>query len=306
MALHPVFQTAFEAARAAGKPALSGAGVAAAREAVDAGAKPLGPGPEVLRVEDVRIPRDGVPVLARVYRPSEHPDGVIVYFHGGGWVAGSVQGFDGLARALAMRCNCTVVSVEYRLAPEHPYPAGLEDARVALRWASVERASLARPGAGLIVAGDSAGANLATVAALRMAGELDIALQLLFYPVTGCDFDTDSYRQWAEGLSLTREDMRWFFSNYAPENLWDHPDIAPLHADLRGAPPVWLAVAQYDVLRTDGEAYADRLRQAGVAVQSCTWEDLTHGFARWFNLVDSASQALDDAARAVRAALQAR
>jgi len=204
----------------------------------------------------------------------------------------------------AVRTGCAVLSVDYRLAPEHPFPAGLNDARNAVRWADGHREAWASKGSKLIVAGDSAGANLATVVARTLVGEVDIALQLLFYPVTDCNFDTESHREWAEGLSLTQADMRWFFENYAPETLWKHPDISPLHADLRGSPPAWVAVAQYDVLRTEGEAYAERLRQAGVPVESRTWSDLTHGFGRWFNLVDSADQALDAAASAVRSALR--
>ena len=304
MALHPVFKTAFDAALAAQRPPLSGGTVAAAREAVDAGAKPLGAGPDVAQVEDVSIPGADGPIPGRLYRPTPRAAGVIVYLHGGGWVAGSANGFDALARVLAVRSGCAVLNVDYRLAPEHAYPAGLNDARDALRWADRQRQAWAGADAKLMVAGDSAGANLATVAARTLASEVDIALQLLFYPVTDCDFDTESYREWAEGLSLTRADMRWFFSHYAPESLWKHPDISPLHADLQGSPPVWLALAQYDVLRSDGEAYAQRLRQAGVAVQSHTWPDLTHGFGRWFNLVDSANAALDAAAAAVRSALR--
>lgn len=304
MALHPVYQTVFEAAKAANRPPLSGGTVAAAREAVDAGAKPLGAGPEVASVEDVLIPGTGSPIPARLYRPTSLAAGVIVYFHGGGWVAGSADSFDALARVLAVRSGCAVLNVDYRLAPEHAYPAGLNDARDAVRWANSQRQTWAGAGAKLIVAGDSAGANLATVAARTLAGGVDIALQLLFYPVTDCDFDTESHREWAEGLSLTRADMRWFFDHYAPESLWKHPDISPLYADLKGSPPAWLALAQYDVLRSEGEAYAERLRQAGVPVQSHTWPDLTHGFGRWFNLVDSANEALDAAAGAVRTALR--
>lgn len=300
MPLHPVFQAALDAGKAAGRPELSSGSVAAAREAVDAGAKPLGAGPAVHDVQVVSVPGRGGAIAVHVFRPSAAPHGVIVYLHGGGWVAGSAASFEALARALAVRSGCTVLNVDYRLAPEHPFPAGLDDAHDVLRWADARRAELAHAGAPLLVGGDSAGANLATVAARELAREIPIALQLLFYPVAGHDFETESYRDLAEGQSLTRADMRWFFGHYAPQDRWADPRISPLQADLAGAPPAWLALAEYDVLRSEGEAYARRLAEAGVPVQSRVWPGLAHGFARWFNLVDGASAALDDAAAAVR------
>jgi len=304
MPLHPVFQAALDAGKAAGRPSLSAAGVAAARAAVDDGAKPLGPGPEVLEARVVPVPGRAGSIPVHVFRPVASPAGVIVYFHGGGWVAGSAASFEALARTLAVRSGCTVVNVDYRLAPEHPFPAGLDDAHDVLRWADAERASLAGAGAPLMVGGDSAGGNLATVAARELAGEIPIALQLLFYPVVGHDFETESYRRWAEGQSLTRADMQWFFGHYAPPAQWSSPRVAPLQAELAGSPPAWLAVAEYDVLRSEGEAYGERLAQAGVPVQVRVWPGLAHGFARWFNLVDVVGAALDDAAAAVRNAVR--
>ncbi|MDI1239987.1 MAG: alpha/beta hydrolase [Polaromonas sp.] len=302
MPLHPVFQAALNAAQAAGRPALSAGTIAAAREAVAAGAKSLGVGPELGSVRPLTLPGRSGPVPATLYRPAGQVLGLVVYVHGGGWVAGSVEGFDALARALAARSDCAVLSVDYRLAPEHPFPAGLEDAEDAIRWAWAQRAELAVKDAALIVVGDSAGANLVTVAARALAAEIEIALQLLFYPVTDQDFDTSSYQECAEGFSLTREDMRWFFSNYAPEAQWSDPRIAPMRAPLAGSPPAWIAVAEYDVLRVDGERYAQQLKEAGVAVETRTWPSLTHGFARWFNLVDVANEAVDAAAAAIRRA----
>lgn len=305
MPLHEVFSAALASAKAAGRPGLSDGSLAAARSAVDDGAKLLGPGPQVASVEDRAIPSRSGSVPARLYRPAQETPALVVYFHGGGWVSGSLDGFDALARSLAHRCGCTVLSVDYRLAPEHPFPAGILDAQDALRWASANLADLAGAGAKLIVAGDSAGANLATVAALVLRRELEIALQVLFYPVTGANFDTSSYVEHSTGLSLTRADMMWFFSHYAPESLWNDPRIAPLGTDLTGAPPAWVGMAQYDVLRSEGEAYAARLAAAGVRTESKTYAGLTHGFARWFNLVAPAGEALDDAARAIRAAVRA-
>jgi acetyl esterase len=303
MPLHPVFEAALEAARRERRPALSGGSVLSARELVHAGAKQLGDGPDVALVKSLQIPGRAGPIRCLYYRPVEAPPGLVVYFHGGGWVAGSAASFDALARALAARSGCAVLNVEYRLAPDHVFPAGLEDAEDAIRWASQRRGELASVGAALVVAGDSAGGNLATVAASALAIEIDIALQVLFYPVVGADFDTPSYLQWAEGQSLTRADMRWFFSHYALEQDWGDPRISPLNAQLIGAPAAWIAIAEYDVLRSEGSSYADRLRAAGVQVESNIWMGLAHGFARWFNRVDVASHALDAAADAIRGAV---
>jgi len=302
MPLHPVFQAALDAGRAAARPSLSSGGIDSARALVDGAAEFLGPGPQVQETSIVHVPGRGAEIPVHVFRPLESAVGIIVYLHGGGWVAGSAAGFEALARTLAARSGCTVLNVDYRLAPEHPFPAGLEDVHDVLRWADARRAELARPGAALIVGGDSAGANLATVAACELATEIPIALQLLFYPVTGHDFETESYRTFAEGQSLTRGDMRWFFQQYAPSTPWSDPRISPLNAELIGAPPVWLALAEYDVLRSEGEAYARKLAQAGVNVRTRVWSGLAHGFVRWFNHIDEVSQAIDDACAAVRAA----
>lgn len=301
MPLHEVFAAALEAGRRAGRPALSQGSVSEARALVDDGAKALGPGPDVWAVQEHVIPTRSGSINARLYKPTAQAPGLIVYFHGGGWVAGSASGFDALARTLAVRSGCAVLNVDYRLAPEHPFPGGLEDAEDALRWAHGQRDVLAGEAAKLVVAGDSAGGNLATVAALALRTEFEIALQVLFYPVTDADMTTPSYGEHGQGLLLTRADMAWFFSLYAPEKLWTHPRISPLRADLRGAPAAWIAMAEYDVLCSEGQAYAQRLAQADVSVQVRTYAGTTHGFARWFNLVDT-NAALDDAAQAIRAA----
>lgn len=301
MALHPVFVAAIEAGRQAKRPAMFEGTIATARQMLD-DAKPLGAGPEVAQVQDITIPGRSGPINARLYRPAAQTPGIVVYLHGGGWVAGSAQGFDALCRTLAQRSGCSVLNVDYRLAPETPFPGGLHDAEDALRWANAQRGTLAGPDAKLIVAGDSAGANLATVSALALGQECDIALQALFYPVTDCDFEQPSYSEFSTGLLLTRADMRWFFDYYAPPADWGSVRISPLRASLADAPPAWIALAHYDVLRSEGEAYARKLDEAGVAVQFKIWPDLTHGFARWFNLVDTANQAVGAAADAMRAA----
>ncbi len=302
MPLHPVLQAALDAGKAANRPPFYQGTVEAARAAVDAGAKPLGEGPQVHRTETLSVPGREGPIEVLAYWPDDAPQGILVYLHGGGWVAGSAGSFDALSRTLAKRSNCTVLNVDYRLAPDHPFPAGLHDAEDVLRWAAARRGELAHPGAALMVGGDSAGGNLAAVASLALGKELDIALQVLFYPVIGDDFETPSYREFAEGQSLTRGDMQWFFKHYAPRAQWSDPRVTPIHADAKGAPPAWIAAAEYDVLRSEGEAYARHLADAGVPVESKTWAGLGHGFARWFNLVDAADEAIDAAAAAIRAA----
>ena len=299
MPLHPVFEAALNAALAAGKPGLSDGTVETARRLVAEGANALGAGPDVHSTKTVNIPgRDG-PIRALYYEPESPPRGLLVYFHGGGWVAGTADSFDALARTLCARSRFAVLNVDYCLAPEAPFPGGLQDAEDAIRWASANMAALASIDAPLVLGGDSAGGNLATVAARNLSNTVKIALQLLFYPVTDHNFETSSYQVWADGQSLTRADMHWFFELYAPPLAWASPRISPLRADLRSSPPAWIALAEYDVLRSEGEAYAEALRQADVRVECKIWQGTQHGFVRWFKLVDVVDLALDAAAKAM-------
>ncbi|MGI4814283.1 MAG: alpha/beta hydrolase [Janthinobacterium lividum] len=303
MPLHPIFATAFQAASQAGRPALSAGSPADARTLIDAGAGPLGAGPAIETVSNLDIPtRDGS-VKARLFRSSAQTPGLVVYFHGGGWVAGSVEGFDALGRELAAKSGCAVLSVEYRLAPEHPYPSGLHDAIDAVRWAYRERQQLTGCEAPLVLAGDSAGGNLAAVTALELRNQIPVALQVLFYPVTDANFETASYTEFGAGPGLSLADMKWFFDHYAPPDQRNDPRISPLQANVAGVAPAWIALAEYDVLRSEGEAYAKHLENAGVRVQLKTYEGLPHGFARWYNLVSEVALAIDDASAAINAAV---
>jgi acetyl esterase len=242
-------------------------------------------------------------VAARYLAPTDRPDGLILYVHGGGWVLGALADYETYARTLASETGYGVLLLDYRLAPEHPFPAGLqdcEDALAACLAGSIEGILVTRP---LIIAGDSAGANLITVAARRSSQSGAIAAQVLSYPVTDCDFTTNSYKAYGEGLPLTAHDMKWFFEHYAPDNLWKSPDISPLRTDdLSSMPPTVLVTAEYDVLCDEGEAYAQKLRAAGVPVTHRRLEGMPHGFVRLHNLLDVSRDEMRTLAGDIRAA----
>jgi acetyl esterase len=246
-----------------------------------AGVQPLpGPAEEVGGVRDQRTSdgQGGVPV--RIYEPREEAAGTIVYFHGGGWVTGSLDSHDGLCRRLCNASQSRIVAVGYRLAPEHRFPAAVDDAYEATRWAADSFTG------GTAVCGDSAGANLAAAVCLmsRDRGGPGIAAQALVYPITDCDFERPSYLENREGYFLTREAMMWFWDQYVPDpDDRADPRVSVLRAaDHSRLPPAWILTAGFDVLRDEGEAYADRLRASGVSVESVHRPGLIHGFLRRF------------------------
>jgi acetyl esterase len=257
-----------------------------------------GPGPEVARVTDVAIPSPGGGTIpARILVPGDDPTAVIVYYHGGGWVIGAIAEFDTLGRQLAQRTGAVVVLVDYRLAPEHRYPAAADDAWTALRWVDEQLTEIAGSRVPLIVAGDSAGGNLAAIVAQRAKGEggPEIALQVLVYPVTDADLDNATYVDAENQLMLTREGMIWFWDHYAPDVASrGNVDASPLQAeDLAGLPPAVVLTAEYDVLRQEGEAYAERLREAGVPVEFCRFPGQMHGFFTMVNVLPGSAAGLD-------------
>ena len=293
MPLHPFIDAMVQ--QLATRPALSAGTPQAARDMVAAGRAVLGLGPAEVTCDSLSIPGRGGPVPVRICRPAGRAVGVLVYIHGGGWVVGSLDDYETLARTLAAQSGCVVVLPDYRLAPEHPFPAGLHDCEDAIRWAVAQADDLTGGARAVAVAGDSAGANLATVALRRLRGEVSVALQALIYPVTDCDFATPSYRAHGTGLPLTTLDMQWFFDHYAPRKLFDSPDISCLRADdLTGMPPAVVVTAEFDVLASEGTAYAAALRAAGVPVVDRHIPGVTHGFIRLHNLFDVAS---DEVAR---------
>jgi len=238
---------------------------------------------------------DGVPV--RVYRPSPEPDlPVIVYFHGGGWTIGSVEQFDPITRQIANATNAIVVSVDYRLAPEHPFPASLDDCWRALLWTAKNAGGFGGDGSRLAVMGDSAGGNLAAVCALlaRDAGAPDLAMQVLVYPVVDSVLDTPSYRANGRGHLLTQADMEWFFSCYLGAGA-DPADwrISPLRApDLHGVAPAVVITAEFDPLCDEGGAYARRLEEAGVPVVNLPYDGMIHAFFGLSAVFDASRDAI--------------
>jgi acetyl esterase len=274
-----------------------------ARAQAEASAAALFGEPErVASVADLEV--EGVPV--RSYTPSAtltSGDGLplLVYLHGGGWVVGSLDMYDGVCQALANRVPCRVVSVGYRLAPEHPFPAAVDDSWTVTRWAFGQAGRVA-------VAGDSAGGNLAAVMALRARdASLPLSFQLLVYPVTEHRFDTTSYSANASGFGLTQLGMRWYWDQYLDGADGSHPDASPLRApDLSGAAPALVVVCEYDPLRDEGVAYAERLRKSGVAARLSEYDGMIHGFLRMPAVIDRSQVVLDESAEALRQAFGGR
>ncbi|HXU92003.1 MAG TPA: alpha/beta hydrolase [Methylomirabilota bacterium] len=265
------------------------------------------PAPEIGAVSDLRA--DHIPF--RLYRPKGVPASAplpaLIFFHGGGWVIGDLETHDVLCRQLTAAAGISVVNVDYRLAPEHRYPAAVEDAWAAVRWVEKHAAELAIDSARLAVGGDSAGGNLAAVVALlaRDHGGPSLALQVLTYPVTDVAAESASYAEFADGFLLTRDSMRWFIEHYVPERK-DRLDwrASPLRAQsLAGVAPALVVTAGFDPLRDEGEAYGRRLREAGVRVDMVCYGGMIHGFAPMGRLIETGNRAVAHAAASLRQAL---
>jgi acetyl esterase/lipase len=242
-----------------------------------------GQGPEMARVTDTMIPVEGGSIKARILVPPGSPRGVFIYYHGGGWViGGNLDEFDTLGRKLAARTGCAVVLVDYRLAPEYRYPVAVDDSYAALEWVHQNRADIAGGDLPIIVGGDSAGGNLSAIMTQRSRdrGGPPIAFQALVYPVTDADLDNASYTAEENQLMLNRDSMIWFWDYYLPDVARrSETDASPLQAkDFAALPPAIVLTAEYDVLRDEGEAYADRLQEAGVPVDRFRHPGQMHGF----------------------------
>jgi acetyl esterase len=255
--------------------------------------------PPIGEVRDFFVPGPGGPLLLRHYRPSPAPRGAVVYLHGGGWVIGSPDTSDALCRTLVHASGCEFYSVNYRLAPEFPYPAALDDTHAALSW-------VARQTQGpLFIAGDSAGGNLAAAGVLRARGTRGphLAGQILLYPVLDHDFSTASYETHGpRKLVLSAADMRWYWNHYVPDEARRRDPLAsPLRAgDLGMLPPALIVVAGLDPLRDEALAYARRLQSAGTTVEVHGYEDMVHGFLGMIGFVDLAAEAATSAGHWIR------
>lgn len=254
------------------------------------------------RVEDREIETAAGPLPVRIYLPpnlAEDPAPAVVYFHGGGWVQGDLDSHHPLCTLLAQRVPCRVISVDYRLGPEHPFPGAVEDAVAAYRWVVGEAASLRIDPNRIALVGDSAGGNLATVACLALRNVGDVpppCLQVLMYPVTDRLREGGSYELFADGFALDRDSVKWFFLHYVgDERGIDDPRFAPLCApDLTGLPTALVATAFFDVLRDEGDEYARALADAGVEVRHFSFDDQVHAFANFTGVVPSARAAVDE------------
>jgi acetyl esterase len=303
--LQPDIQKQLDRMNAAPGPPADQVPVEQARASHSAEAERLcGPGEPVAEARDVVVPAAGGDLRIRVYRPHEASGGVVAYMHGGGWMMGTLDSYDTALRALANASGAVVAAVDYRLAPEHRFPAALDDSLAAIRWLAEQAGELGGDGARLAVAGDSAGGNLAAVSAQRLRGELPLRAQALIYPVIDSALNTPSYREFSDGHGLSAASMRRFWNLYLDGADGSHPDASPLRSrDLAGVAPAYVLTAEEDVLRDEGEAYAAALRDASVPVELIRWPGTIHGFLRWLAVVGAAREAIDALGAALRRAL---
>tara|TARA_B100001559_G_scaffold278396_1_gene250334 strand:+ start:71 stop:991 length:921 start_codon:yes stop_codon:yes gene_type:complete len=268
--------------------------------------RPAPPGPEVGKVSEVSVEAGGVAIPVRVYEPvGSGPHPILVWFHGGGWVLGNIETADPLARRLCVESNCVVMSVDYRLAPETKFPGPVEDCYAVTDWASKQGDVYGGDVTRIAVGGDSAGGNLATVISI-LARDNDgpsIKFQLLVYPVTDYDFDNESYRANGEGYSLTRNGMMWFWDHYLSDlSESENPLAVPIKTpDLTNLPPALVITAEFDPLRDEGEAYAQKLKENGIPVTVTRYDGVVHGFFSMAPALDKASIAIKEASDSINA-----
>jgi acetyl esterase/lipase len=309
--LHPDAQRVCDMIIASGRPPIETLAPVEARAVYLASKAILQPDPEpVAEVKDLRAQGPAGPMPLRLYRgrPATETEAqpVVVYFHGGGWVIGDLESHDQLCRALANAVPCTVIAVDYRLAPEHKFPAAVEDAMAATRWIADNADRLKVDAKRLAVAGDSAGGNLAAVVSIaaRDSGGPTPVFQFLIYPGTDMAMQTVSISRHAEQLPLTRKGMQWFVDHYlrGPQDVHDWRASPLRAASLRGLPPALIVTAGFDPLGDEGEAFAKALSSAGVAVELQRFEGQIHGFITMGRIVADARRATDLGAARLRAA----
>jgi acetyl esterase len=309
MAIDPAVVAMAEGMAAAGLRPFSdfdpaGARAQLAKMQADMNAAMPGEGPKLFDVNEGLVPTPDGGIRYRWYRPTEEPAGTVVYFHGGGWVLGTLDDYDRPLTALAAQSGCDVVSIDYRMAPEYRFPAAVDDALAAVRWVGEQDGVRA-----LAVAGDSAGGNLAAVTAIRVRDEGGpaISFQLLAYPVTDCDPTTESYSRWEEAPILPSRDMAWYWGHYVPEPAErSHPHASPLRTpDLSGLPPALVVIAECDPLHDEVVAFAARLVDAGVRVETYVGEGMPHGFFTFNGVLPQGDAALEHGGQRLREQLTA-
>jgi acetyl esterase len=309
MPLDPQARLLLDQMASMGTPPLHTMSVPDARAMMESMNVLLGQGEEVAHVEDREIPGPAGAIPTCLYRAAgTTPLPLLVYFHGGGWVLGGLASHDVLCRSLANASGCAVLAIDYRLAPEHTFPAAVNDCYAAASWAVASAKSLGADAARVAVGGDSAGGNLTAVVAqlARDRGGPALRFQLLVYPATDANTDTPSYHENATGYFLELEGMRWFYDHYLPAGTdRTDPRVSPMRtADLHGLPQTLVITAEFDPLRDEGEAYAARLREAGVPVTLTRYHGMIHGFFGMGPLLDQGKRAVLEAAAALRTALR--
>ena len=305
MPLDPQVIKILKEAESLGLPAYQDLSPTEARKQMLDLAPPVQPNLSVKKVIDRKIPGPDGDIPIRLYYPAgDGPFPVLVYFHGGGWVIGDLDTHHGFCHALAKTSGCLVVAVDYRLAPEHRYPAAVEDAYAATRWVAENSELIQADPDRFAVCGDSAGGHLAAVVSLmardRQGPRID--LQILIYPITDCSFDTPSYEENQEGYMLTRDLMKWFWNHFINiESEADDPYVSPLRAEsFSDLPPALILTAEYDPLRDEGEAYAEKLQGAGVNATLTRYPGMIHAFIRMTAQLDKANVALGQVAGMLR------
>jgi acetyl esterase len=308
MAVDPQVQVLLDMLVAAGGPRFIELSPAEAREWFNKLRRPFEI--PIGQITDRAIPGPAGDIPVRLYTPVDAAPGrlpVLVYFHGGGWVVGDIDSHDPVCRSLANASGCKIMSVDYRLAPEHPWPAAPDDCFAAVQWVVANAAALGVDASRLAIGGDSAGGNLSAAVTLRAraARGPHIAFQLLIYPALDASMALPSIAQNATGYFLEKAGMEWFYHHYIPDGAEViNPDISPLHADdLSGLPSAYVVTAEYDPLRDEGRAYAEKLKAAGVQVDYINYPTMIHGFFGFQATVDVSRQAVSQAGQALAKAL---
>ena len=302
MPLHPQARMFLMNLAALGRPPWEDMPVAEARETFNSLEQAFGDGPEMASISN----QTAGDVAVRIFRPKGNPVGVIVYFHGGGWVLGNLDTHDTLCRRIAKESNSTVVAVDYRLSPVHRDPAALDDCYLATEWVSQNLAELGVPDGQLVVAGDSAGGNLAAAVSLRARDQkaFEIALQVLIYPVIEPHFETESYTAFAEKHGLTRKTMQWFWEQYLGPQSTAVEYAVPSNCELQGVAAAHVVTAEFDVLRDEGESFAEKLTAAGVPTTTKRYDGMLHGFLHFAGVFDDGYEAAIELGDVVRTALK--